>query len=146
MKRWQQRKEKIRRLQREKVLELMTQHNCHQAQIARIMNLTKPTVRKLQLELGLPPRFPIVRSTPKRPYRKNTFAKKLVDEAVQRFFGGQLPQDTSQLAKIMTNFPVTRPDELATKMSTEQWEQYRAHITDNILTAIRERENRRHVN
>jgi hypothetical protein len=142
----EQRKEKIRRLQREKVLELMTQHNCHQAQIARIMNLTKPTVRKLQLELGLPPRFPIVRSTPTRPYRTNLLAKKLVDEAVERFFGGQLPQDTNQLAKIMTNFPESVPDKLKGKMNEEQWQQYRAHVATGIEAAIRARENRVHVN
>jgi len=142
----EQRKEKIRRLQREEVLELMTQHNCHQAQIARIMNLTKPTVRKLQLELGLPPRFPIVRSTPTRRYRKNTFAKKLVDEAVERFFKGQLPADTDALVKVMTDFPESVPAQLQHKMNAEQWQEYRTHLATGIQAAIRAREARQYVN
>ena len=142
MKREQQ-KEKARRQTKERIRELMGL-GCCQAVISRIMNLSKPTIKNLQREMGLPPRFPIVRS--KRTYRKKSLAKKLVDEAVERFFGGQLPADTDALIKVMTDFPESVPAQLQHKMNAEQWEQYRAHLTSGILAAIRARENRIHVN
>jgi hypothetical protein len=143
MKREQQRKEKIRRQRKKRIMELMAL-GCHQALIARIMGVSKPTVGKLQVEMGVPSRFPVSRIA--RPHRKNAFATELVDEAAERFFSGQLPQDTAQLAKVMTNFPESVPAELKNKMTDEQWGQYKAHLTDGIIGAIRERENRRHVN
>jgi hypothetical protein len=139
-----QQKEKIRRQRKKRIMELMGL-GCHQALIARILGVSKPTVGKLQVEMGLPPRFP-VSDTPvshtTRPYRKKSLAKKLVDEAVQRFFGGHLPEDTNQLAKIMTNFPESVPDKLKGKMNEAEWEQYRAHITTGIQAEIHAREAR----
>jgi hypothetical protein len=142
MKREQQ-KEKIRRQRKKRIMELMCL-GCHQALIARILAVSKPTVGKLQVEMGVPPRFPVSHTT--RPHRKNSLATQLVNEAVERFFGGQLPQDTKQLAKVMTNFPESVPAQLKNKMSAEEWEQYRAHITNGIQVAIRAREAGQYVN
>jgi hypothetical protein len=133
---------KLTRKQRRQKVKQFTLMGLHQSLISRILDVSTPTVRTDQRALGLPPR--IQHGT--RPYRKNAFAKKLVAEAVQRFFGGQLPQDTNQLAKIMTNFPETVPDKLKNKMTDEQWGAYRTHLTDNIVAAIRAREARQYVN
>jgi hypothetical protein len=142
MKREQQ-KEKIRRQRKKRIMELMAL-GCHQALIARILGVSKPTVGKLQVEMGVPPRFPVSRIA--RPHRTNTFAKKLVDEAIERFFGGQLPADTDALVKVMTDFPESVPAQLQHKMNAEQWEQFRTHITTGIQAAIRAREARQYVN
>jgi hypothetical protein len=144
----EQQKEKIRRQRKKRIMELMYL-GCHQALISRILGVSKPTVGKLQVEMGVPARFPVSQtpvSHTTRPYRKKSLAKKLVDEATQRFFGGQLPQDTDQLAKVMTNFPATVPDKLKNKMSAEQWEQYRTHLANDIVAEIHAREARQFVN
>jgi hypothetical protein len=140
----EQQKEKIRRQRKQRIQELMGL-GCCQAVISRIMNLSKTAIKNLQREMGLPPRLPVIKHSP-RPYRKHSLAEKRVDEVVQRFFGGQLPQDTDQLAKVMTNFPESVPDKLKAKMNQAEWEQYRAHITTNIQAEIHARENRSYVN
>src|ERR1700719_457435 len=122
MKREQQRKEKIRRQRKKRIMELMYL-GCHQALISRILGVSKPTVGKLQVVMGVPPRCAVSRIT--RPHRKNTFATELVDEAVERFFGGQLPTDTDALVRAMTALPRALPDALKAKMDEEQWQAYR---------------------
>jgi hypothetical protein len=139
----EQRKEKVRRQRKEKILELMGL-GCHQALVSRIMNLSKPTIKQLQREMGLPPRLPISRS--KQPYGQNKAAAELVDAALQTFWGGQLPADTDALVKVMTALPQALPDALKTKMNEEQWQAYRSHATRGIVAAIRARQNRQYMN
>lgn len=135
---------KMTRRQRRQKVKRLTLQGLHQALIARVLNVSAPTVGNDQRALGLPARIRIEYGA--RPYKnRHTFAASLVDEVAQAFFGGHLPSDTSQLEKIMTALPETVPDRLSQKMTLEEWRQYRAYFASNMLQAIRV-ESHGHVN
>jgi hypothetical protein len=134
---------KITRRQRRQKVKRLTLQGLHQALISRVLGVSAPTVGHDQRALGLPPRIRFEHST--HPYKhRHTFATTLANELAQ-VFGDKLPS-ADQLGKVLTALPKSVPDQLKPRWTDEQWEQYRNHLANGIVAAIRARENRVHVN